>query len=600
MPDHPRESRFDLLASAIAGRAVDVAPAEVGSPAWTDGATILVDAALDRRDRLRCTTVQAALLAAGSLEPDVMRSLARRPALARRYLAIEGHRALVEVEHLLPVAVRGLADHEIAASTDSPETSLAIAKHSAQPEPPDAFGTIRPKLVGPASASVEQTTSHAPARTRQEVLAELDDEHDDDTLSLDLISSPVGGGGGMGKLLKRLFGDARSEGSGPPGADAPTHGSRGSTRVARTSAVITATSPAFEEAQIGRSPGATYPEWDVFARRYRPEWCTVVEGPPPSEEGAEIMPAGAQALRRALARLGMELERRHRQLQGDDVDIDATVEAFVQVAAGSPPDEAIYVDSLRCRRDLSVLVLLDISGSAGKPAATSGSVHEHQRAAAAALMAALHDLGDRVALHAFRSQGRGAVEVLPVKRFDEPLDAKVQRRLGGLVPGAYTRLGAAIRHGTALLERDGGTSRRLLVVLSDGFAYDHGYEGAYGEADARRALAEARRRGVACLCLSIAAGTDADVLRRVFGTAAHARIPRGDKLPDVVGPLFRAALRSAELQRRAWQRAERTRERLQIDTAASKTPRRRSGRPGGRMGDERPGTPAPSGDGRDR
>ena len=69
------------------------------------------------------------------------------------------------------------------------------------------------------------------------------------------------------------------------------------------------------------------------------------------------------------------------------------------------------------------------------------------------------------------------------------------RRLHGLVPGAYSRLGAAIRHGAAVLEERGGTSRRLLVVLSDGLAYDHGYEAVYGAADARRALAEARRRG---------------------------------------------------------------------------------------------------------
>jgi nitric oxide reductase activation protein len=138
-------------------------------------------------------------------------------------------------------------------------------------------------------------------------------------------------------------------------------------------------------------------------------------------------------------------------------------------------------------------------------------------------------------------------------------------RLGGLAPAAYTRLGAAIRHGTAVLERDGGTSRRLLVVLSDGFAYDHGYEGPYGEADARRALAEARRRGMGCVCVSIGADTDVHALRRVFGTAAHATIPRATQLAGVVGPLFRSALRSAQRQRRAWQRRERTHERLAIE-----------------------------------
>ena len=193
----------------------------------------------------------------------------------------------------------------------------------------------------------------------------------------------------------------------------------------------------------------------------------------------------------------MGLDRYHRQAQGDDIDIDAAIEARVEVMAGSAPDEAVYVDSLRRRRDLAVLLLLDISGSAAEPAATGQTVHEQQRAAAAALTVALHELGDRVALYAYHSRGRSAVHLVPVKRFDDDLDTLVMRRLHGLVPGAYSRLGAAIRHGAAVLEDRGGTSRRLLVVLSDGLAYDHGYEPAYGAADARRALAEARRRGTA-------------------------------------------------------------------------------------------------------
>jgi nitric oxide reductase activation protein len=139
------------------------------------------------------------------------------------------------------------------------------------------------------------------------------------------------------------------------------------------------------------------------------------------------------------------------------------------------------------------------------------------------------------------------------------------QRLAGCVPGAYTRLGAAIRHSGAVLEREAGTSRRLLVVLSDGFAYDHGYEGAYGEADARRALAEGRRRGTGCLCLSVGAATDAAALRRVFGTAAHAVVPRTEQLPGVIGPLFRFAIGSSEAQRRTTQRRVRTRERLEME-----------------------------------
>src|SRR4029079_12807794 len=128
-------------------------------------------------------------------------------------------------------------------------------------------------------------------------------------------------------------------------------------------------------------------------------------------------------------------------------------------------------------------------------------------------------------------------------------DGAMIERLTRLTPGAYTRLGAAIRHATTVVEERAGTPRRLLVVLSDGFAYDHGYEGRYGEADARRALVEARRRGVGCLCLSVGAGTDAAALQRVFGAAAHASVARPEQLRGVIGPLFRSAVASAEAHR---------------------------------------------------
>jgi nitric oxide reductase activation protein len=163
---------------------------------------------------------------------------------------------------------------------------------------------------------------------------------------------------------------------------------------------------------------------------------------------------------------------------------------------------------------------------------------------------ALHDLGDRIALYAYNSQGRAAVNLVPVKRFDERLDAQTIKRLNSLEPAAYSRLGAAIRHGSAVLEDRGGTSRRLLVVLSDGLAYDHGYERDYGAADARRALTEARRRGMGAVCLTVGASTDIASLRKVFGSAAHATVGQPEGLVGVIGPLFRSAIRSAEVRRR--------------------------------------------------
>ena len=196
------------------------------------------------------------------------------------------------------------------------------------------------------------------------------------------------------------------------------------------------------------------------------------------------------------------------------------------------------------------MILLDISGSVAQAGANGASVHEQQRSVGAALATVLYEVGDRVALYAFHSQGRSAVHLTPVKRFDESLDSRMMNRLYSLKPGAYSRLGAAIRHGSTVLLEQGGTPRKLLVVLSDGLAYDHGYEPVYAAADVRQALGEARRDGVGCLCMSIGADTEAETLRRVFGSAAHATIPNPKLLGPAIGPLLRAALQAAEVQRR--------------------------------------------------
>jgi nitric oxide reductase NorD protein len=545
--------RFGLLASALAGRTIAVASGGRGEPSWTDGITVFVDADESPGRQLEAVTVQASLLAGGGLGPDVVRKLVRRPALARKYLAVEGNRALAANDDLLPHPVRSMIDLDLAIRADSPAASLELAGGKKIADPPASFGVIKPGNLLAAHASVAQAGSegtHHARRNPSKDLAELDDEADgDDGDDGDPFSSPVGGGGAIGKLLQGMLSRVRQlNGGGPPGADTPTHrlhnGIRGAGMVTSTSL------PPSEVDDAGEGEGRKYPEWDMHRRRYRRDWCTVSEIDAPEKQGPPLERPDVHALRRPLTRLGIGLDRCHRQAQGDDIDVDAAVEARVELLAGSAPDEAVYMDSLRRRRDLAVLVLLDVSGSSAEAGTFGQTVHEQQRDTAAALTVALHELGDRVALYAYQSQGRSAVHVLPVKRFDDSLDALVMQRLGSLVPGSYSRLGAAIRHGASIITEKAGTSRRLLVVLSDGLAYDHGYERDYGAADARRALGEARRRGIGCLCLTIGAATDSGELRKVFGSAAHASIPKPRQLADVIGPLLRAALRSADLRRK--------------------------------------------------
>jgi nitric oxide reductase NorD protein len=123
-----------------------VAPADPGEPAWTDGVTVFVDAVASAVYQVESVAVQASLLACGGLEPDVVRKLVRRPALARRYLAVEGQRALTANDDLLPFPARSIVDLDLAMRSDSPAASLQIASgRDAIADPPASFGVIRPR-----------------------------------------------------------------------------------------------------------------------------------------------------------------------------------------------------------------------------------------------------------------------------------------------------------------------------------------------------------------------------------------------------------------------------------------------------------------------
>ena len=100
--DGDRLQALGMLASALAGRPVAVVPVGPGEPSWTDGQSVFIDPSAHARANLESIAVHASLIAAGSLDPDVVGALVRHPRLAKRYLAVEGHRALAGNGDLLP------------------------------------------------------------------------------------------------------------------------------------------------------------------------------------------------------------------------------------------------------------------------------------------------------------------------------------------------------------------------------------------------------------------------------------------------------------------------------------------------------------------
>ncbi|MCX4091008.1 hypothetical protein [Nocardia sp. alder85J] len=297
--------RFTMLASALAGRTVAVAAAAAGGPAWTDGRTVYLDPAAAPHIGLESLAVQASLLAAGGLEPGIVARLARRRTLAERYLAVEGPRALLANERLLPAALRPLPPEPIMVA--SPAESLAVAA-SRRPiaSPPPSFGVIRPAALlaaHRAAGAPGPEAAHQPRRPSTDALPDLDADEDPEHAGTDPFSSPVGGGGVIGAVLARLLRRTRRlGGGGPPGADAPTNSRRSATGGAGA-VVSTATMSAEDTAADSGKTGIRYPEWDAHRGRYRPDWCTVIETDSPRWQSGWSDPSDP-ALRRSLARLG--------------------------------------------------------------------------------------------------------------------------------------------------------------------------------------------------------------------------------------------------------------------------------------------------------
>ena len=173
-------------------------------------------------------------------------SCGRRAALARKYLAVEGHRALAANEDLLPHPVRSLIDLDLATRTHSAAESLTVAESGEVADPPASFGVIKPRK-SPCRACERRARrrrrdAHVPAQV-------VEGAWPNSTTTPTTPTATTRGSvlqpgrrrrcdretaAGMLSRVRQL------NGSGPPGADTPTHrshnGIRGAGMVTSTAA----------------------------------------------------------------------------------------------------------------------------------------------------------------------------------------------------------------------------------------------------------------------------------------------------------------------------------------------------------------------------
>lgn len=282
-----------------------------------------------------------------------------------------------------------------------------------------------------------------------------------------------------------------------------------------------------------------YPEWDHASATYIEHGATVRMLPPVPGNPAWIDATLARhrahldGIRRQFEALRPERVRLRRQGDGDDIDIDACVQGRADLRAGGFLREGLYESRRPGRRSIAVCLLVDASGSTDGFIGNGRRVIDVEREALLLVCTALQGLGEPFCVAAFSGEGPHGVSMRMLKDFAEPYGQEVALRIAGLEPENYTRAGAAIRHASTLLMRQ-GAEHRLLLMLSDGKPNDADrYDGPYGVEDMRQSVNEARLQGIFPFCLTVDLQAPG-YLPKVFGPDSYAVLSTPVRLPMVL------------------------------------------------------------------
>lgn len=322
-----------------------------------------------------------------------------------------------------------------------------------------------------------------------------------------------------------------------------------------------------------------YDEWDSVIGDYRRRWCTLYEVRDIDEQPAFVedtlrsLRGVANNVRRQLSHLRPELLRKVKGVSdGEELDLEKTIESIVDRLAGLTPDERIYVQRQRRDRDVSTLFLLDMSASTDDRIASPGEdkpkapaidpdnfLHDFygvkpepdtrkriidvEKEAVVLMAEALERLGDSYSVCGFSGYGKDQVDFYLCKDFDEAYNIRAKGRIGGIKPCRSTRMGPAIRHATKRLV---ATESRIkaLIIISDGYPQDFDYgkdrnSKDYGIKDTTMALTEAKQKGVQAFCLTVDPSGH-DYLREMCPDQQYMVIQDVAQLPSELSKVYRS------------------------------------------------------------
>jgi nitric oxide reductase NorD protein len=298
-----------------------------------------------------------------------------------------------------------------------------------------------------------------------------------------------------------------------------------------------------KEPSSGKESDLVYPEWDCTIQGYREGWCRLREEG--IAEGSEDFARRVREERRGevleAVRLFQCLKpqafwKKRGEEEGEEIDLDALIGEIAARRAGQSPKMRVYARRTRKERSVAAAVLVDLSGSTQRQVSPGRSVIEVEKEGLVLLADALAAIGDPSAFYGFSGQGKDRVVVYRIKDFEERWDA-LAGRIGSLKGIHQNRDGAAIRHATARLAQR-SEKTKLLILISDGRPLDESYDGSYALQDTRRALQEAKAKGIHPFCITIDR-EGPDYLEGMYGEVAYTVVDDVSSLPRRLPMIYR-------------------------------------------------------------
>jgi len=298
-----------------------------------------------------------------------------------------------------------------------------------------------------------------------------------------------------------------------------------------------------------------YDEWDYHVQLARPEWATVIERRQPKgdpERMDEILTKHkpiASRIRHLIDALQPQgIVRRRGYEEGEELDLNAAVRAMIDIRRGIMPDPRINIRITRHIRDLSIVVLMDLSESTNEKVGVSEgepgydeapSVLDLTRESTGLLAWAIDSIGDNFAVHGFASDGRHDVQYYRFKDFQQPYDDEAKSRLAGMQGGLSTRMGAALRHAGWHLSQQ-PAQKRLVLLVTDGEPADiDERDPQYLRHDTKKAVEDLASKGIYTYCLTLDPQADRYVAR-IFGENNYSIVDHVERLPERLPAVFAA------------------------------------------------------------